>query len=580
MKQKNDLKLNLEKTPKKIKSGNILKRTIIVVILLLLSAFILNKAKNYIIETSKNEINLIINNRNVTANLKHQVINENGIIYVSMDDIENYFDRYIHIEDEINEIVTTYDKQIASIGFETNKLTLNGSTKKTQAHAITKEEVIYLPISEMQEVYGIELSVTEKNVVLDSLSRKQVKAYAKSNISVKWKADIFSKTVDKVKKGDILIAIEENDNGWTRVRTENGEVGYVKTSKLTNYTTVREDLVEEKQIQGKVNMFWDYYSKYVKCPDRTGQVIEGVNVVSPSFFYIDDDGEFQDKVGDAGKAYIEWAHSNGYKVWPMLQNDEAGIKVTSTIINSYAKRQELIEKIVEVCVEYQLDGINIDFENMYEADKDKFSRFIIELEPRIKEIGGVLSVDVTAPDGDPNWSLCYDRNVIAHVADYIVFMAYDQYGNSSTKPGTTAGFNWVETNIIKFIENEDVEPSKIILGIPFYTRQWTIDSNGKIKKDDSGVVSMLNIKIPNNVEKQWDEELQQYYIEYKSGNDTIKMWIEDGTSIAAKVSLVTKYRLAGTSGWRKDMETSNVWSIINNELTKANETNQDSSEAE
>lgn len=580
MKQKNDLKLNLEKTPKKIKSGNILKRTIIVVILLLLSAFILNKAKNYIIETSKNEINLIINNRNVTANLKHQVINENGIIYVSMDDIENYFDRYIHIEDEINEIVTTYDKQIASIGFETNKLTLNGSTKKTQAHAITKEEVIYLPISEMQEVYGIELSVTEKNVVLDSLSRKQVKAYAKSNISVKWKADIFSKTVDKVKKGDILIAIEENDKGWTRVRTENGEVGYVKTSKLTNYTTVREDLVEEKQIQGKVNMFWDYYSKYVKCPDRTGQVIEGVNVVSPSFFYIDDDGEFQDKVGDAGKAYIEWAHSNGYKVWPMLQNDEAGIKVTSTIINSYAKRQELIEKIVEVCVEYQLDGINIDFENMYEADKDKFSRFIIELEPRIKEIGGVLSVDVTAPDGDPNWSLCYDRNVIAHVADYIVFMAYDQYGNSSTKPGTTAGFNWVETNIIKFIENEDVEPSKIILGIPFYTRQWTIDSNGEIKQGGRGVVSMLNIKIPNNVEKQWDEELQQYYIEYKSGNDTIKMWIEDGTSIAAKVSLVTKYGLAGTSGWRKDMETSNVWSIINNELTKANETNQDSSEAE
>ena len=576
MKQKNDLKLNLENNPKKIKSGNILKRIIIVLILLLLSAFVLNKAKNYIIETSKNEINLIINNRNVTDNLKHQVINENGIIYVSMDDIENYFDRYIHIEDEINEIVTTYDKQIASIGFETNKLTLNGSTKKTQAHAITKEEVIYLPISEMQEVYGIELSVTEKNVVLDSLSRKQVKAYAKSNISVKWKADIFSKTVDKVKKGDILIAIEENDKGWTRVRTENGEVGYVKTSKLTNYTTVREDLVEEKQIQGKVNMFWDYYSKYVKCPDRTGQVIEGVNVVSPSFFYIDDDGEFQDKVGDAGKAYIEWAHSNGYKVWPMLQNDEAGIKVTSTIINSYAKRQELIEKIVEVCVEYQLDGINIDFENMYEADKDKFSRFIIELEPRIKEIGGVLSVDVTAPDGDPNWSLCYDRNVIAHVADYIVFMAYDQYGNSSTKPGTTAGFNWVETNIIKFIENEDVEPNKIILGMPLYTRQWTVNSAGEIT--GKGVVPMIDIKIPNNVEKQWDEELQQYYIEYKSGNNTVKMWIEDGTSIAAKVSLVTKYGLGGTSCWRKDMETSNIWSVINEELTKAEQAEQNQSQ--
>lgn len=575
MKHKNDLKINIENKPKKVKGDNIFKRIIIVLILILLCVFILNKAKNYIIEKTANEMNLIINNRNVTEDLKHPIINENGIIYVSMDDIENYFDKYIHIEEDINEIVTTYDKQIASIGFETNKLTLNGSTKKVQAHAIEKDEVIYLPISEMQEVYNVEMAVSDKNITLDSLDRKQVKAYTKSNLSVKWKADIFSKTVDKVKKGDVLIAIEDVDKGWTRVRTQSGEVGYVKTSKLTNYTTVRDDFVEEKQIEGKVNMFWDYYSKYVKCPDRTGQVIEGVNVVSPSFFYIDEDGEFQDKVGDAGKQYIEWAHSNNYKVWAMVQSDEAGIKTTSTILNSYAKRQELIEKIIEVCVEYQLDGINIDFENMYEADKDKFSRFIIELEPRLNEIGAVLSVDVTAPDGDPNWSLCYDRNVIGHVADYIVFMAYDQYGNSSTKPGTTAGYNWVETNVKKFIDNEDVEPSKIILGMPMYTRQWTIDSNGEI--DGRGVVSMLNTKIPNNVEKQWDEELQQYYIEYKSGGDTIKMWIEDGTSIAAKVSLVTKYGLAGTSCWRKDMETSNIWSVINEELTKAE---QNSSETE
>ena len=314
-------------------------------------------------------------------------------------------------------------------------------------------------------------------------------------------------------------------------------------------------------------MFWDFYSKYVQAPDRTGQVIEGVNVVSPSFFYIDANGKFVDQVGESGKRYIEWAHSNGYKIWPMLKNDEAGIKGTSAILNSYEKRQELIENIVEVCVAYQLDGINIDFENMYQADKDKFSRFIIELDPRMKEIGVVVSVDVTAPDGDPNWSLCYDRNVIGHVADYLVFMAYDQYGTSSTKPGTTAGLNWVETNLKKIIEYDEVDTDKIILGIPFYTRQWKVNSNGEIT--GRSTVSMLNTKIPNGVEKQWDENLQQYYIEYAADkNTTVKMWIEDGTSIAAKVALVTKYNLAGTSGWRKDFETSNVWSIIKTELSK------------
>ena len=81
----------------------------------------------------------------------------------------------------------------------------------------------------------------------------------------------------------------------------------------------------------------------------------------------------------------------------------------------------------------------------------------------------------------------------------------------------------------------------------------------------------MNIKIPNNVEKQWDEDLKQYYIEYASGKNTIKMWIEDGTSIKEKVALVAKYKLGGTSGWRKDMETSNVWAIIKEGLANASE---------
>lgn len=48
-------------------------------------------------------------------------------------------------------------------------------------------------------------------------------------------------------------------------------------------------------------MFWDYYSKYVQAPDRTGQVIEGVNVVSPTFFYIDSNGNLKNKIGEQEK---------------------------------------------------------------------------------------------------------------------------------------------------------------------------------------------------------------------------------------------------------------------------------------
>jgi len=548
---------------------NVIKRIAIILAILLIIIFILMIAKNFAKENAEETINLIINNNNVTSRLKYEVIIDEDIVYVSIDDIENFFDKYIYIEEETDEIITTYDNKIASIGFDANKLTLNGSVKKINATAIMEEEIVYLPISEMLDVYNVEMeNIESKTITLDSLDREQIKATVKSKTTVKNASKFFSKTADKIEKGSTVIVIDsENESKWSKIRTENGKIGYIKTNKLENITTIREEEITEKQIKGKVNMFWDYFSQYVKAPDRTGQTIEGINVVSPSFFYLDeDDGTLKENIGDAGKAYIQWAHSNGYKVWPMISNAEAGIKITSNILNSYTKRQALIQSVVEKCAQYEIDGINVDFENMYEEDKDKYSRFIIELMPRMQEMGIVVSVDVTAPDGDPNWSLCYDRHVIGDVADYLVFMAYDQYGVSSSKPGTTAGFNWIETSLKKIIEYDEVDTEKIILGMPFYTRQWTIAQDGTVKSKT--VVSMMNIKIPNNVEKQWDDTLKQYYIEYKSGKDTIKMWIEDGTSIKEKVSLVTEYNLGGASCWRKDMETSNVWKIIKEEIEK------------
>ena len=66
------------------------------------------------------------------------------------------------------------------------------------------------------------------------------------------------------------------------------------------------------------------------------------------------------------------------------------------------------------------------------------------MKPRLSSIEKTISVDVTAPDGDDSWSMCYERNVIGNVADYIIFMAYDQYGEASTVPGTTSGYGWVK----------------------------------------------------------------------------------------------------------------------------------------
>ena len=76
----------------------------------------------------------------------------------------------------------------------------------------------------------------------------------------------------------------------------------------------------EKQIEGKVNLVWDYYSQSATAPNRAGTTIDGVNVVSPAFFTINESGKIVENIGTNGQAYLDWAHENNYKVWPMLQN--------------------------------------------------------------------------------------------------------------------------------------------------------------------------------------------------------------------------------------------------------------------
>ena len=108
------------------KNNKMLKRMLILLAVLFVIVFILIKAEDFIKEQqASDKISVIINNSNKTERLKNDIRVEDGVIYMSIDDMKNFFDKYIYIEDEINEIVTTYDDKIASIGFESNKLTLN-----------------------------------------------------------------------------------------------------------------------------------------------------------------------------------------------------------------------------------------------------------------------------------------------------------------------------------------------------------------------------------------------------------------------------------------------------------------------
>ena len=553
---------------KNVKNNWILK--IIVVAIFLVAAIVIIKISgNYRNDDIIGKINLVINNSNVTSDLKQDIfIDENDVIYISKDDIENFFDNYIYYDEKYNQIITGSSTKIANMVVGENTATVNSAEIKLKSPVVEKDNEYFIPFSELKGVYNVDIEYINNRVVVDSLDRKYQIATAAKDINVKSNPTTLSRTVDKVKAGDaVVISNREDDlvkSGWQKIRTSNGVLGYVKENTLGKINTIREDIVETAKVDGKVSLAWEYFSDYGEAPARSG-AMDGVNVVSPTFFRLEQSGQgnVTENVGTAGLNYINWAHNNGTKVWAMISN-ESMIETTSEIMNDYALRNKLVNNIIDLVVKYNLDGINIDFENMYMDDKAMFNRFLIELEPRLNEMGKALSVDVTAPDGSETWSMCFDRNTISKVADYIIFMAYDQNGASSPVEGTTAGCDWVEANVTKFLGQEGVDSDKLVLAVPFYTRLWK-ESNGEVSSDTVDLKDVDKV-LPANVERKWDDNLKQYYVEYTENGAVYKMWIEDTTSISAKLDLINEYQLAGAAYWEKDRESEEVWDVVQEKL--------------
>lgn len=108
--------------------GKWLYKFIVVALFVALVFFILKYAPNYVNTEIADKTNLVINNSNVTTDLKKDVFIEDGIIYISMEDISNFFDPYVYYDDKYNQIITTSDNQITSMVVGENTMVNNGSS--------------------------------------------------------------------------------------------------------------------------------------------------------------------------------------------------------------------------------------------------------------------------------------------------------------------------------------------------------------------------------------------------------------------------------------------------------------------
>ncbi|MCG5252956.1 glycosyl hydrolase family 18 protein [Brevibacillus agri] len=375
-----------------------------------------------------------------------------------------------------------------------------------------------------------------------------------------------------------LVDVLGQQEGYYRVLTASGIAGFLPEKSLEmaskrkvtlQHATSSEGQAAWKPNGEKVNMVWEHV---VNKNPNVAQIgaLPGVNVVSPTWFELKDaEGTLLNR---ADPAYVKWAHKRGYQVWGLVTNG-FNPDWTQAVLGSYDKRDKLIAQLIHYSHLYDLDGINIDFENVYYEDKERLVQFVRELTPYLHQQGLTVSIDVTIKSNARTWSMFLDRKALAQVVDYMAVMTYDEHWAASPKAGSVASLPWVEAGLQGVLE--EVPNEKLLLGVPFYTRLWTEakQADGTIK------VSSKALSMPRA--QEWvqerkltpvlDEASGQQYVEYRDPKDgnVYKMWLEDVSSMKKRIELVKKYDLAGVASWRRGFEEPEIWPAIEEGLKSA-----------
>ncbi|TBL80537.1 glycosyl hydrolase family 18 protein [Paenibacillus thalictri] len=478
-------------------------------------------------------------------------------------------------------IITTQDKVVR---LKTSQLTAMINEKPfSLSFPVEKiNDEMYVPIAPLLQLYSIQVKEAPQTGIIILQKQGDVIQWGKTaaipkkpqeTIALRKEPSIKAPIYEDVKQAAPVMIWSERE-GWYYTQLENGVTGYMQKSDVVldkvdmlPVQDLPDSFVPWKPIGGKINMTWEQV--VTKTPDmkKVGPM-PGVNVVSPTWFQLEDGQGTIKNLADP--AYMTWARSKNLQVWALFSNGFEP-KRTTEALSTYDKRMKMIKQLISYAQLYSLQGINIDFENVSLSDKDELVQFVREMTPFMHEQGLVVSMDVTVKSTNENWSMFYDRRALIETLDYMMVMAYDEHWATSPKAGSVASLPWVDRSVAQLLKEDAIPPSKLVLGVPFYARVWTEETKDGKTSVSSKAVTMDSVQQTIKDKKltpAFQEDAGQNYVEYKDGNKLIKIWIEDETSMKARIDIVKKYGLAGVASWKRGLENASIWPVIQSALEK------------
>jgi len=214
-------------------------------------------------------------------------------------------------------------------------------------------------------------------------------------------------------------------------------------------------------------VFTGSVSTQISYVERTNGAVQ---TVAPSgWFNLNTDGTLQTPANRA--QFVTRMHQLGVRVVVCLNNhwDQ------TTGINALNNANQLTTQLANYIVQYDLDGINVDIENVTPAQRNLYTQFMSLLRSKVpvhKEVSIAVSAN---PSGSTSgWQGSYDYAGLSQYVDYFMIMTYDEHYEGGSA-GSVSSIGFVEKSV-QYALTKTVA-SKIVVGLPFYGRLWSVGNS-------------------------------------------------------------------------------------------------------
>jgi cellulose synthase/poly-beta-1,6-N-acetylglucosamine synthase-like glycosyltransferase/spore germination protein YaaH/peptidoglycan/xylan/chitin deacetylase (PgdA/CDA1 family) len=253
------------------------------------------------------------------------------------------------------------------------------------------------------------------------------------------------------------------------------------------------------------------------------------------------------------------AHEHNLNVLPVLSNAQLSDfdpKRVHIFLNTPALQNRVIIELQRWVLANHFQGINVDFENLPDADYALYVPFLQRVKTAFAPHHLLVTADLEA--GKPlNW------RAVSSICDFVIVMAYDEHG-SVGPPGPIASMSWYRDTLLHALRS--IPRDKLVVGIGNYAYDW-MEGRGWAEPMtyQAALVTATDYRQGERPEEIVDfdpEALNPTFSYVDDDHKEHEVWFLDAATAANQWMVARNYGVRGLGVWVLGSTDPSIWQFI------------------